>query len=134
VQNQSFDGFEGLVRRSEESDGIRIQGKNLSKSDVIELNRQTRRSAKPVTLVKKVRVMAVDSSNPQGFMITLEDIDDGEVINASMFDTIVIDRYGKIVQRAEWDKKVISVVISGRKIGDQTVEAKVVKVSRTRKS
>ena len=95
VQNQSYDGFEALVRRRREPDGIRIQGRSLSKSDVIELNRQTRRLAKPVTLTKKVRVLSVDSSNPEGFVVRMEDIDDGEVLSASMFDAIVIERYGK---------------------------------------
>ena len=133
VQRQSFDGFEALVRRSEESNGITLQGKELSKGDVQELNRQTRRSAKPITFSIEANILSVDSSSPDGFAVRIEDVDSGEIISASMFDPIVIEQYGRIIQSAEWDKRRIRVLISGRRIGEQTVEAKIIKVSRIRK-
>jgi hypothetical protein len=78
VQRQSFDGFEALVRKSEESDGITLQGKKLSKEDVQELNKQTRRSAKPITFSIEASILSVDSYSPDGFTVKMEDIRNGK--------------------------------------------------------
>ena len=67
-------------------------------------------------------------------MVRMEDVDTGEVLSASMFDAVIIATYGKLVQSAEWDKRLINVELSGRRLGEQTVEAKVIKVSRVRKA
>jgi hypothetical protein len=49
-----------------------------------------------------------------------------------MFDPVIIHNYGKIIREAEWDKKIILVELSGKKIGNKVMDARVARASTPR--
>ncbi len=133
IQKQNYDGYQALVKRSSEAESIEIQGTPLSSTQIDSINRSTRRSAKDVTVKERVRILAVDSSHEDGFVVKVEIIDDGAVLNISMFDPVTTQKFAKVIRSAEWDKKPIFIEFSARLIGESFQDTKMLRAWTPRK-
>lgn len=134
VVGHSNEAYDSIVRHASEADEIVVQGVALDKKSVSSLNKITRRSSKNVTLKSRYIIDSVDTTDPAGFVVKLHEVGTDIVIKASLSDAVALEKFRKIMQTAEWQKKPIRVHMSARQVGDDIINAKILNVTYTRTS
>jgi len=74
----------------------------------------------------------VDSTDPRGFIVKLQSVDNGDIITATLFDAVGREKFGGVIQKAEWGKTHIVVQLAAKIIGEDVVEAKITKAHTAR--
>lgn len=134
VRVEAASAYDHIVRNAGGVDSITVQGVSIG-SDVIQrLTQSTRRRAEKVTIKGLFTVSNVDTKTPGGFTVRFEEVDGERNITANLNDVLLAERYKNVIERATFSKKVIRVTLSARKIGDDYLDAKVLKASTPRKS
>lgn len=129
IKEKSDDAYDNIVRSAGGVDQLTIQGLSIDSQTVQSLTQITRRSAEKVTIKGRFTVSNVDTKVAGGFLVRFEEVGGTRVITANLADAILAERYKKVIERATFSKKVIQVTISARKIGDNFLDAKVLKAS-----
>jgi hypothetical protein len=118
-----------IVKAVAEENGGVIQGINIPREVANEISSVSRTRSSEANLSGTYRVAKVDTTAPDGFRVTLEDIKSGELVTASLFDALISAKHRQILQDAEWNKKPVHVEMSGRRLHGRMTDAKVVDVS-----
>ena len=95
-------------------------------------DQSTRRRAVKVTIKGLFTVSNVDTKTPGGFTVRFEEVNGDRNITANLNDVVLAERYKNVIERATFSKKVIKVTLSARRIGDDYLDAKVLKASTPR--
>jgi hypothetical protein len=119
-----------IVKAIADDDGGRVMGVDLDRQVATEISSVPRQHSTEATVAGQYRVAKVDTTAPDGFKVTLEDLKSGEQITASLFDAIISAQHKEIIKSAEWDKRPIFVEMSGRRLRGKILDAKVVSVRR----
>jgi hypothetical protein len=117
-----------IIKAVAEEDGGRIQGIDLPREIASEISSTSRTHSSEAKLAGQYRVAKVDTTSPDGFRVTLEDVKTGDLVTASLFDAIISWEHKKAIQDAEWNKKPLFVEMVGRRLRGRIVDAKVVSV------
>ncbi len=126
VNAESNAGFDSVMRQSYRADGLTIQGRSISKDQIKEITKSTRRASEDVRFRALYKVDGVDSTTEYGFSVLLRNIQTGETFNADLEERLSSARYGRVIQRAEWSKSTVSVQISGRRVGGEMRDARII--------
>lgn len=117
-----------IIKAVAEEDGGRIQGIELPREVANEISSISRSQSSEAHVAGQYRVAKVDTTVPNGFRVTLEDIKTSETITASLFDALISAEHRQTLQNAEWNKKPVFVEMSGRRLRGKVVDAKIVSV------
>ena len=132
VREEAASAYDNIVRNAGGVDSITVQGVSIG-SDVIQrLTQSTRRRAVKVTIKGLFTVSNVDTKTPGGFTVRFEEVNGDRNITANLNDVVLAERYKNVIERATFSKKVIKVTLSARRIGDDYLDAKVLKASTPR--
>ncbi|MGO3930127.1 hypothetical protein [Rhodopseudomonas pseudopalustris] len=129
IQQSANSAKEELVRAVADERGGKIQGIELPKDVANEISSKSRTQSSEARSAGQYRVAKVDTTVANGFRVTLEDIESGEIVTASLFDAIISAEHRTVLQSAEWNKKPLFVEMSGRRLRGKMVDAKIVSVS-----
>jgi hypothetical protein len=108
--------------------GGRVMDVELSSEFANQISTTRRHSSIETTIQGLYRVAKVDTTVPDGFRVTLEDIKSGDTITASLIDAIVSAEHRVALQTGEWDKKPVFVEMKGRRLRGRIVDAVIVSV------
>lgn len=117
-----------IIKAVADENGGQVQGIHLSKEVANEISSVSRTRSSDAHIEGLFRVAKVDTTVPDGFRVTLESVGSGEMITASLFDAIISAEHRKRLQEAEWNKKPVSVELSGKRLRGKIVDAKIVAV------
>ena len=129
ISEQAKDGYNSIIKHSERADSINVQGVDVPKPALEDLTAISRRPSKEVTERLNVTVKTIDRIDDDYFSIKLEK-EDQSYISATISDPILVNRYIRILQNSLSKNTVISVRIDARQVGDDLLNAKIVRVSR----
>lgn len=118
-----------LVKAISEEQGGVISGVNLNPEAGFEIVSSRRQQAQDIRLDGVYRVTKVDTTVPDGFRVTLSDIATGQEVTASMLDVLISEEQRQIVKDAEWNKTIIHVEMTGRRLRNRVVDAVIQRVS-----
>lgn len=118
-----------IVRAVADEGGGSIQHIPLPREVATEISSVSRAQSSEAKLVGQYRVSRVDTTVPDGFRVTLEDIKSGELVTASLFDAVVSAEHRRALQDAEWRKRPVYVEMTGRKLRGKIIDAKIVSVT-----
>jgi len=120
---------EEIVRAVADERGGSIQGIALPQEVAAEITSVSRTQSSEAKLAGQYKVARVDTTVPDGFRVTLEDVNTGDLITASLFGALISAEHRRILQDAEWKKKPLFVEMVGRKLRGRIVDAKIVSVA-----
>lgn len=133
IDQQSSGAFDAILHASQGADELELQGRLLTSPTIRRLTQSSRRSAKDVIINGLFLVSNVDAKTSVGFVVKFEEVGgQGRTITANLTDVILGDRYGRVIKRATFSKEPIRARISARQIGDQYLDAKVLRASKPR--
>jgi hypothetical protein len=118
-----------IVKAVAEENGGSIQGISIPREVAAEISSVSRCRSSEANISGVYKVAKVDTTAPDGFRVTLEDVGSGEMITASLFDALISAQHRQILQDAEWNKKPVRVEMSGRRLHGRMNDTKVVDVS-----
>jgi hypothetical protein len=132
ISDESDEAYESIIRHSTRADSVVIQGRPVSRRAISEITSISRRRAKNVVEDGIFTILSVDTSDPKSFVIRLKEERTDRVISALLEDAVVTERYKRVIREAEWGKTRIKVKLSGRKIGSELRNARILKASKLR--
>jgi hypothetical protein len=109
--------------------GGKINGLEIEGETAADLVANTRRKPAEEILRGVFRVSRVDTTAPDGFKVTLQNVRTGEEINASLMDAMISDQHRESIRAAEWSKGPVSVEMKTRKSRGKIIEAVIVNVT-----
>jgi len=112
-----------LIRAVGEERGGTVQGVRLAPDFVSEIGSRKRQYGTQTAFSGVYRVARVDTTVPDGFRVTLTDIESGDEINASLQDALISEEYRAVIREAEWDKRPIRVRLQARLLRNKFVDA-----------
>jgi hypothetical protein len=115
-----------IVKAVAEENGGKIQGIDLPREVATEISSVSRSQSSEAHIAGQYRVAKVDTTVPDGFRVTLEDVKSGEMITASLFDAIISAEHRRALRDAEWSKEPVFVEMTGRRLHGRMVDAKIV--------
>ena len=130
VEYQADAARDGIIKAVADDDGGKVMGINLDKQIANEISSVPRQHSTKATVAGQYRVAKVDTTAPDGFKVTLEDVKSGDQITAALFDALISAQHKEIIKSAEWDKTPLFVEMAGRRLRGKIVDAKVVTVRR----
>jgi len=117
-----------IVKAVAEENGGKIQGIDLPPAVANEISSVSRSQSSEAHVAGQYKVAKVDTTVPDGFRVTLEDVKSGEMITASLLDAMISAEHRQALQNAEWNKKPVFVEMMGRRLHGRMVDAKIVSV------
>jgi hypothetical protein len=120
-----------IVKAVADEKGGRLQGIFLPPDVANEISSTSRSQSSAAKTSGLYKVAKVDTTVADGFKVTLEDVNSGETIAASLFDALISAEHRQILQNAEWNKRPLRVEMAGRRLRGKMVDAKIVGVSAT---
>jgi hypothetical protein len=133
LRSESEGGYDAVVRNSGKAEYVILQGVRLSKEDISDIKRKTRRKAEKLLLKDEAfRIEGVDPTDPKSFVVRLRRLKNNEIIVAKLDDAVSMDRFKVVIQRGEWNRSPIIATVSGRRIGEEVREAKILKAHTPR--
>lgn len=125
--------IDSIVKNASRADSIDLQGMHIDGRAISSINRSTRRKAETTTIAGEFFVLAVDTSDPDVFKVTLQNkLDDEQVVSADIDDAIVMGSAHKAIQDAEWSRKPLRITMSAKLIGGEIKGAKIIRASKIR--
>ena len=106
--------------------GGTVQGVTMSSSVAREIVTLPRRKSEDDSIKGVMRVLRVDTSPVDGFKVTFWDQSTKSEIVATLRDAMASARDKAIIQAAEWQKSLVDVEISGRRIGTRILDGTIV--------
>jgi hypothetical protein len=133
ILNDGLNAYDSIVRQAFRAESIEVQGKKID-SEIIQIVRKTsRRNSVDVKVKKRVYVRSIDRIDDHHFQYRLEVIGDGEYIVAAINDQVLLEKYGRILRERLGDGKPITLDIKARQIGDDLLDAEIIKAKVERK-
>lgn len=126
VQQQSSAGFDSVVRNAGNATFIEVQGITLEKEHIDEARATTRRSSRGVDIREQFTILSVDATAEGGFVVHVRSSVTGRAFKAALYDSFASDATRRTIQRAEWKKQKVVLHITGRQLGDEIVDARVI--------
>lgn len=125
------DGVKGkLVKAIAEEGGGRLDGVALSAQVANDLVATSRQKSEEETARGTYRVARVDTTTPDGFRVSLKDIETGDEVTASLMDALISERHRELIRAAEWSKQPVVVELNRRISRGRTLKATVVDVQQ----
>jgi len=112
-----------LIKSIAEERGGSVQGIRLEPEFAAEVVSQKRQQGTPTTFSGIYRVARVDTTVPDGFRVTLADIQSGNEITASLQDALVSEDHRNAIREAEWNKRPLKVTLRARLLRNRFVDA-----------
>jgi hypothetical protein len=112
-----------IIKAIGEERGGTIQGVRLSSEFAADVVSQKRQQGTPTEFSGIYRVARVDTTVPDGFRVTLTDIETGDEISASLQDGLIAEEHRLAIQGAEWNKRPIKVRLRARLLRSRFVDA-----------
>lgn len=134
IEHSANSARDEIVKAVADERGGRIQGINLPREVANEISSVSRSQSTEDTVRGTFRVAKVDTTVADGFRVTLEEVNSGETITASLFDAVISSQHRLILQDAEWSKGPVIVELSGRRLRGKLNDAKIVSVSAAPKN
>jgi hypothetical protein len=133
IVRESEGGYDAVVRNSGRADYVILQGIPLTKEDLAEIKRRTRRTAEKTVLKDEAfKIEGVDPTDPKVYVVRLRRLKTDEIIVAQLDDAVTMERFKAVIQRGEWSRSPIVATVSVRRIGDEIKEAKILKAHTPR--
>jgi hypothetical protein len=120
-----------LVRAVGEEGGGSINRTVVDRDLAAEVSRQTRQAGEPIRQAGDFRVAKIDANTPEGFRVTLVDIETGAEITAMLQDVFLSTEHREIITEAEWGKQPFYAEITARRVRNRIVDAVVVVARRS---
>jgi ABC-type tungstate transport system substrate-binding protein len=118
---------------AEEHGGI-VNGIELSPIIAKEVSVSQRQQSTDIELSRIYRVDKVDTTVPDGFRVTLTDVNNGQEVSASLLDALVSGQHREALQQAEWQKKPVQISLRGRRLRGEIVGAQITSVEEPKLS
>ena len=120
----SVDGArQQIIKAVSEERGGSISGVPIDADFGSEIVSQKRQPSQEIRLAGTYRVSRVDTTAPDGFKVTLTDIQSGQEVTAAMTDVLLSEDQREIIQTAEWHKQPVFVEMTARKLRNRVVDA-----------
>lgn len=129
IEQSATEARDEIVKAVADEGGGSIQHIPLPREVANEISSVSRAQSSEAKLVGQYRVTKVDTTVPDGFRVTLEDVKSSELVTASLFDAIVSAEHRRVLQDAEWRKQPVYVEMAGRKLRGKIIDAKIVSVA-----
>ena len=123
--------YNAVLKHSGDVKNIKINDVQIKRSEIDRIRATTRRSSTTIEFNDTFIILNVDPSTPDGFVVKVKSRSDGIEFRAIIYDGKTSPYTRKAIQQAEWGKTTIRLVISARQIGDQIVDARIVKALPT---
>ncbi|MCJ2033171.1 hypothetical protein [Methylobacterium sp. J-068] len=131
--DDSMNSYDTLIRQSLRAESITIQGKKIGNDVIQEIRQVSRRNSQDIRIKERFFVQAIDGSGENGFTFKVREASNDRLIVATIEDQVVLEKYGKILRERLMDKKTVSLDIRARQIGDEVLDARIIKATPTRK-
>lgn len=131
IEESADEARDEIVKAVAEEKGGRLQGIFLPPDVANEISSTSRSQSSEAKVSGIYKVAKVDTTVADGFKVTLEDINSGETISASLFDALISAEHRQVLQTAEWNKRPLRVEMAGRRLHGRMINAKIVGVSAT---
>lgn len=134
IIDESRKSFQSIMRGATDANSLNLQGIELPSPIIEEYNRRSRRTANVVTLDGNFRILSVDAASQGSFRVVVRESDALTSFSAIIKDNLSTERYHRVLQKAEWGKTWVRLKIRARKLGEQHIDAEIIKASTPRKS
>lgn len=128
VAEEAEDVHHSLLKAMTTSPKTEVQGITMNGDVAAELATNARRTGEDVRLDGNYKILRVDTTHPDGFMVRLENVEIGTILSAGVQNIILSEDHRKIIREAEWQKKPIKCEIEARKVGGQITRATITNV------
>ncbi|WP_318557221.1 hypothetical protein [Geobacter anodireducens] len=126
----SEETFDSFIKGASDADYLEIGGQRIYKEALDEMVKQTRSRSTDVQLNGWYRILYVDSSKPDGFVVGVRSQENGKEFPAKLEDKWVFRMAAHLnrLQAAEWGKKPIYLRINGKEIRSGVSQATIIDV------
>uniref|UniRef100_UPI00272E1276 hypothetical protein n=1 Tax=Geoalkalibacter sp. TaxID=3041440 RepID=UPI00272E1276 len=127
VKEGSQEFYNSLLKAGATADQMEIAGKTLDSKTMLQLIRPSRTRAAEVQLNGLCRILKVDSSKMDGFMVEVK-FEDGRTFTARLEEAFIStrDEYKRIIQAGEWEKKPVYLMINAREVRGEITKATII--------
>lgn len=117
--------YNSILKGAADANYLEIGGRKIPQEDVESLIRQQRSRSTDVKLSGMYRILKVDSSKPEGFLVEVRSQDNGQAFTAKIEDKWFFrkEAHLKMIQKAEWEKTPIHLDIVGKELHGQIKDA-----------
>ena len=119
--------YNAMLRVSTRADSIEMGGHTIPKELAKTLVRKPRERSQEVQLNGICRILKVDSSKPQGFLVDIR-LEDGRTCTAELQEGFIAakERNLAVIRDAEWNKKPIYLTINGHELRGEITKAVII--------
>lgn len=129
VQVEANRGFQSVIRNSGDASSLEIQKVPISRQQIEESRRKSRRTSSTFEIRQEFELRNVDPRSPDGFTVLIKSKVDGLEFKATLYDSIASDKDKELIREAEWGKKGVILRIIGTKVGNTVTSARIIKAS-----
>ncbi len=132
IINEINGGLDSVIRRSQSAEQVVIQGVVIDRETMGEITAIRQRQSQNVIIKEDFYVDGTDVPDDGEFIVKLRDAKTNKAITASLPDPFVQEKYLPQLQKAEAKRTKVRAHVQGKKLGEDIVNATVIKVTSAR--
>lgn len=125
AESYSYDAKNSLVKTFKGAESVECQGVDISHDQAEEIIKNARRKSHEIRLDGIYRILMVDTTQIGGFKVKIRNTRSHEEFSAIVHDETLDSRYKNLIQKAEWSKIPVQLMISAKEIGGEVKNAEV---------
>jgi hypothetical protein len=126
VMDQSQRAFDQIVRNSRNVEGICVQGVIINRQQIEEIKESPRRTSVSISFNEEFELQNVDLTSPDGYVVRVKSRTTGLKFYAIVYDGPSSEKIRKTIKNAEWRDKIVKLHITGRRLGEEIFDARVI--------
>lgn len=132
IYEDAEETYNDLLKSATEAEYLEIGGHKITSDMASQIIRQKREKSAEVQLNGEYRILSVDSSKAEGFVIGLRSVDDKREFTAVLEDKFIFRRDANldVIKNAEWGKTHIYLRVNGKELRGAVNQAVIVDVGR----
>jgi hypothetical protein len=132
IYEDAEETYDSILRGASEADYLEIGGQKIHKDLIEDLIRQKRSRSVDVQLNGMYRILKVDSSKPEDFLVEVRSQEDGSTFTAKLEDKWVFRRETnlELLKNAEWGKAQVFLRINGKELRGNINQAVILDVGQ----
>lgn len=129
ISLDAIEGYNKILKGASRAESVEIAGKTIPKEMTEKLVRPARSNAQELQLNGECRILKVDSSKPDCYMVEVR-YQDGRIFTARLEEGLVSEnqRRKSLLQTAEWGKSPIYLKMNGRELRGEITQATILDV------
>lgn len=132
IYEDAQETYNSILKGAREAYYLEIGGKKILQEDIEELVRKKRSLSEEVQLNGMYRILKVDSSKPEGFLVEVQSQEDSRTFTAKLEDKWVFRKTANLerLKDAEWGKEPIYLRINGKELRGAITQATILDVGK----